>query len=237
MSNKIYKRKSKWNKILTKKFLQKEYINKDKTMVKIIKKIGCSCSTIRKYLIKFNIKIRNRSEARQKQQKYPHFNKERHRKYYCKELNCSNVICYDTWKSGGKSCRSCSAKKRFSRPENNNRYIDGRTPLRDMIRHLKESEEWRNSIFERDNYTCQECGDNRGHNLNAHHKKQFAELLSEFLHEYDQFSPIEDKETLVRLAMKWQSFWEISNGKTLCEDCHKNIKRLEKSEKETNGGI
>ena len=60
--------------------------------------------------------------------------------------------------------------------------------------------------------------------MEAHHKNPFAELLNEFLKEYDQFSPIEDKETLVRLAMKWKSFWDIDNGECLCEDCHKKIK-------------
>ena len=32
---------------------------------------------------------------------------------------------------------------------------------------------------------------------------------------------IEDKETLVRLSITWRPFWDVNNGKTLCEDCHK----------------
>jgi len=107
---------------------------------------------------------------------------------------------------------------------NNGNYKGGITPLANMIRHLLEYINWRNQIFKRDNYTCQEC-EQIGGNLEAHHIKPFAELLQEFLKEYDQFSPIEDKETLVRLAMKWKLFWEVNNGKTLCEDCHNITKR------------
>jgi len=88
------------------------------------------------------------------------------------------------------------------------------------IRCFSEYKKWRFEVFKRDNYTCQECKKN-GCYLEAHHKKSFAEILSEFLKIYDQFSPIEDKETLIRLAMKYKDFWNIDNGQTLCEDCHK----------------
>lgn len=102
----------------------------------------------------------------------------------------------------------------------NARYLDGRTPLAIMIRSLENYKNWRTQIFKRDNYTCQECKQ-IGYKLEAHHIIPFTKLLSEFLKEYDQFSPIEDKETLIRLAIKWKSFWSINNGKTLCKTCHK----------------
>jgi hypothetical protein len=43
-----------------------------------------------------------------------------------------------------------------------------------------------------------------GGNLEAHHIKKFSILLAEFLSFYNQFSPIEDKETLVRLAISYE---------------------------------
>jgi len=105
--------------------------------------------------------------------------------------------------------------------EKNPKYIDGRTPLVMLIRGLEEYTNWRKEVFKRDNYICQKCK-SKG-NLEAHHCiKSFSVIFSEFLKEYDQFSPIEDKETLIRLATKYKSFWDLSNGKTLCKDCHRN---------------
>ncbi len=117
--------------------------------------------------------------------------------------------------------------------ELNPNYKDGKSPLAILMRNLLEYNQWRKQIFKRDNFTCRECGQYAGE-LEAHHIKPFKKLLSEFLKEYDQFSPIEDKETLLRIAMKWQLFWDIDNGKTLCEDCHKimRIKYLKETLKE-----
>jgi len=96
---------------------------------------------------------------------------------------------------------------------------NGRVSLSVRIRSLSEYEQWRTEVFKRDDYTCQDCGKSKCY-VEAHHKILFAEILSKFLKVYDQFSPIDDKETLVRLAMKYKPFWEISNGQTLCKDCH-----------------
>lgn len=58
-----------------------------------------------------------------------------------------------------------------------------------------EGEQWRRAVFERDDYTCQDCGE-RGGNLNSHHIKPRSEYP--------------ELET------------EVSNGVTLCIDCHAN---------------
>ena len=56
---------------------------------------------------------------------------------------------------------------------------------------------WRTAVYERDNYVCQACGDSRGGNLIAHH--------------------IEGYNNNPSLRVK------VSNGITLCEDCHNNF--------------
>ena len=157
--------------------------------------------------------------------------------YYCKESKCNNKISLNNWRSGQGRCQSCSSKNMWqtsTRIKNRNtfgkkngNYIDGRTPLNETIRKLTEYDEWRNKVFKKDNYTCQECGQYGG-NIEAHHKNPFAELLSEFLEEYNQFSPYEEKEILTRLAMKYKSFWNINNGETTCIKCHSKIDKYRK---------
>ena len=70
----------------------------------------------------------------------------------------------------------------------------GISPINERIRRRAEYKEWRTAIFERDGYVCQVCSQ-KGGRLNADHIKPFA-LFPE-----------------LRL--------ELSNGRTLCEDCHK----------------
>lgn len=60
-------------------------------------------------------------------------------------------------------------------------------------RNSHQNTEWRQAIFERDNYTCQRCN-KRGGSLNAHHIKPFA------THPELRF--------------------EVANGITLCRRCH-----------------
>ena len=48
----------------------------------------------------------------------------------------------------------------------------------------------------------------------------FEFMFQNFLKTYSQFSPIEDKETLTRLAIGYIEFWDINNGITLCSNCH-----------------
>ena len=67
-------------------------------------------------------------------------------------------------------------------------------PELERIRKSSEYVEWRNSVYKRDRFTCQICGQ-MGAKLNADHIKPFA-LYPE-----------------LRL--------EISNGRTLCVECHK----------------
>jgi len=70
----------------------------------------------------------------------------------------------------------------------------GVTPKNITIRMSREYKDWRTKVFQRDNYTCQECG-NKGVTLQADHIKPFAYFPE------------------LRLV--------IDNGRTLCVPCHK----------------
>lgn len=135
-----------------------------------------------------------------------------YRKNNCE--NCGKEISYKAT-----YCSRC-----FGLGVRSSQWKGGIAPLSVRIRNLAECHQWRTAIFQRDDYTCQKCGLHSGCGkavrLEAHHIKEFTILLAEFLQEYNQFSPYEDIDTLVRLAIKWQPFWD-AEGETLCEDCHK----------------
>lgn len=81
------------------------------------------------------------------------------------------------------------------RGKNHHCYKSGKyTAEKKRFWSTSEYQQWRKAVYERDNYTCQKCGDNKGGNLNAHHIKSFVDYP--------------------RLR------YVVSNGITLCEKCH-----------------
>lgn len=78
----------------------------------------------------------------------------------------------------------------------------GISPVNQVVRNCLQMKQWRISVFERDNYTCQICN-KKGGIINAHHIKKFSDFLE------------------LRL--------DVSNGITLCKDCHKKIHSTKKN--------
>jgi 5-methylcytosine-specific restriction endonuclease McrA len=107
----------------------------------------------------------------------------------------------------------------YPRNQKHHWWKGGATPFCCAIENSYEYKQWRKTVFLRDNRLCTACGS--GDKINAHHIKALSVLYQDFLQTYSQFSPIEDKETLIRLAQSYKPFWDISNGLTLCEECHK----------------
>lgn len=72
--------------------------------------------------------------------------------------------------------------------------------------------EWREKIFLRDNYSCQNNGCGQiGGELRAHHIISFSKIL--------QYYEITDYQE----AIECELLWDINNGITLCEKCHDKI--------------
>jgi hypothetical protein len=96
----------------------------------------------------------------------------------------------------GKRCHKCYFEMNIGK--NNPAYNPNLTDKeRESYRFVQGYKYWRRNVFERDNYTCQICGDNSGGNLQAHH-----------LNSYDQNK---NKRT------------NINNGITLCKSCHQKF--------------
>lgn len=119
-------------------------------------------------------------------------------KFKCKvdgfiwDSNWHNIL------TSGQGCPEC--KRRSFIGENNPRYNPNLTnEEREKGRNILGASytEWRTSVFARDNYTCQCCGNNKSGNLNAHH-----------LNGYNW-----DKEHRT----------DVNNGITLCKKCHKEF--------------
>lgn len=202
------------------------YVNKKKTTYEIGEIFGFSNATVGKLLKKYKIKAR-KAEDNFKHIRFvgkDNFNYINIPGKELVDLRCNkNMSTYEIANIYG--CHNCTISEKLKTlgiPVINRRY-NGRTSLNMLIRNCKESKDWRCKVFERDDYTCQVCG-KRGGDLEAHHIKSFYSIMSKFLKEYDQFSPIEDKETLVRLALKYKPFWNLDNGQTLCVECHRKTK-------------
>lgn len=94
--------------------------------------------------------------------------------------------------------------------ENNPAWRGGLTPLNNLIRGMGEMNRWKRLIFQRDEYTCQECG-KIGGNLEAHHIKPFYEIIKEY-----NIKTTED-------ARNCKILWDLDNGICLCQECHYEI--------------
>lgn len=65
--------------------------------------------------------------------------------------------------------------------------------------------DWRTSVFERDNYTCQICGERGGYVEADHYPIPFCVLYRD---------------------SNYEVMWDISNGRTLCKSCHNKTKKF-----------
>lgn len=95
-----------------------------------------------------------------------------------------------TWQKNG-----YIPKPPIHRGKNHPMWRGGVTPRMKILRNSIRYRIWRKAVFERDQYACLWCGDDRGRNLEADHIKPFA------------FFP----------KLRFQ----VKNGRTLCEPCHR----------------
>ena len=108
-------------------------------------------------------------------------------------FNCNSTTIGRILKLNNVNLRKGGTQKGQMTGANHPQWKGGKTKTAEFIRLSPEYKEWRKLVFERDNYTCVFCG-KRGVYLHADHIKPqclFPELIL-----------------------------EVSNGRTLCRDCH-----------------
>ena len=126
------------------------------------------------------------------------------------------------WKGGKPKCKVCNKllasiySKRCTKchsisimGKNHPNWKGGITKIAEKIRKSGAYMEWRRSILLRDNFICLTCNV-RGGRLNVDH---YPKTFSQIIHEY--------KINSLEKAINCNELWETSNGRTLCEPCHK----------------
>jgi hypothetical protein len=131
-------------------------------------------------------------------------------KEYNRRVFCSQK-CRDTYGSRTGMRNTEHQKETLSKlmaGSGNHRYINGSTRSRIAQYRREKYTQWRKSIFERDDYTCQSCfirpGKGKKVVLNADH--------------------------IVRWSLAPELRFELSNGQTLCRECHLEKTRSESRE-------
>ena len=94
--------------------------------------------------------------------------------------------------SGNFCSKSCSGK--YHSGSLSSSWRGGKTSKTRLLRNSIDALNFRKDVMDRDNYTCQKCG-KRGGKLNAHH--------------------------IIPLSKDASLSGDITNGVTLCEECHK----------------
>ncbi len=112
----------------------------------------------------------------------------------------------------GRRCPSCANISRsvLGSGSNHPNWKGGVTPFNKELRNFVKAIGWTKDVFKRDDYTCQECNIRSG-NLVAHHVVSLSEIR-----DYFNIKNIED-------AQQCDMIYDIDNGRTLCESCHKLI--------------
>lgn len=136
-------------------------------------------------------------------------------KYYCSEYCIRRTL-----KDNGISIRTIKDSRKTEQfinkvsGSNSHNWKGGTGDLINKIRLLPKYNEWRLSVYKRDNYICQECKIKRtkGNRVvfNCDHIKPLSLIINE-----NNLTNTED-------ALNCKELWDVNNGRIVCYECHKN---------------
>ena len=116
------------------------------------------------------------------------------------------------WNKGKRGVQSSPLKGKRNiklMGDKNPSWKGGITKIQLSIRKMPEYKKWRSLVFERDQYKCLKCGYEKGNILEANHIIPLSYLIFKY-----NIKNIEE-------AQNCRAIWEINNGETLCNLCHK----------------
>jgi hypothetical protein len=135
-----------------------------------------------------------------------------------KIFGCSKVPVERVLKSSGvvfrKPWDSPNHKSKNQYGENNPAWKGGIKNIYDRFRDLSEYYEWRKQVLDRDENKCTSC--ENINKLHSHHIKTLKTLIWEYSLKVNKL--LKD---LTREDLTDSYFYDLSNGLTLCETCHK----------------
>ena len=99
--------------------------------------------------------------------------------------------------------------------EKNHNWKGGLSSLGKQIRKSLKYRNWRQEIYERDDWTCQKCKV-RGIKLEPHHKKSLSSIL------------IKNNIKTLKESLRCKKIWDIENGISLCKKCHSETDNFRK---------
>jgi 5-methylcytosine-specific restriction endonuclease McrA len=170
----------------------------------------CSQECSLTYQFKDSYKQRFKIICKQCGKEFEVLKNEKNKRKYC-SIECFNIgsIGREPWNKGKHFPQISGEKCHFWK--GGGRFFVG------QIRKILEYNNWRLQVYERDDFKCQIPGcDNPKRKINAHHIVQFLYMINK-----NNIKSIEE-------AQNCQELWDINNGITLCEKCHRKIRGKEK---------
>jgi len=187
----------------TKEKLHDLYVTQELSIDNIARSIGSSESSISKLLDKYGIQKRANTDkfgGWNKGLPLPEKQKQRLSEVASTRTGTNSPRFGVKLTKETRSKIASALKGRF-RGKENPQWKGGSAYERAQWHSRHEYKEWRYSVYERDNYTCQLCGQESVGNIQAHH-----------IHPWSTHPELR---------------FEVSNGITLCKPCHLSIKGIE----------
>lgn len=186
---------------IEKQWLYEKYWQENLSKAQIAKLVGCGTTTIDSFMKKYEIPFRTRKEAT----KISNNNEEK------KEIFSKTHTGFKMTEEQKKNLSKKMKSLELVGPKNHNWKPphERKTTLNFAIRSSLKNIEWKKAVIKKDNYSCVSCGKKGDGKLDIDHIIPLSFLIKE-----NNIKTLED-------AFACDKLWDISNGRTLCRDCHK----------------